>query len=123
MALYTVLPIYKSCYDFLIRVMHIVSHFPKEFKYSLGEKLQDAAIEMVVCIYKANSAKFKSQHIKAMLSNIQLIYLFIRIAHDMKLMPTEKYSAIILDVDNISKQAQGWLSANEKSREPDYATV
>lgn len=118
MALYDTLPIYKSCYDFLLRIMQVVSTFPKEYKYTLGERIQDAAIEMVIHVYKANSSKYKSQPLKIMLNYIEMVYLFLRMAHDMKILSTERFAKIVTMVDDISRQAKGWLNASEKLREP-----
>ena len=101
MAQYNTLPIYKSCYDFLLRIMHVVSHFPKEYKYTLGERIQNASIEMVICIYKANTVKYKSAHIKSMLNYVQMVYLFLRISYDMKFLSLEKYTSIVEMIDDI----------------------
>lgn len=117
MAKYDTLPIYKATYDVLLRTMHAISHFPREYKYSLGEKIQNEMIELVISIYKANSNHNKREFLSRMQEQIQLIYLFLRISHDMKLMPTEKYAGIVEMIDEVASQAKGWLIANEKSRE------
>ena len=117
MAQYNTLPIYKATYDVLLRVMHAISHFPREYKYSLGEKIQNEIIELVIYIYKANSTKNKVEFLTKMQEQIQLIYLLLRISHDMKLMPTEKYAGIVEMIDEVASQTKGWLRANEKSRE------
>lgn len=117
MAKYDTLPIYKATYDVLLRTMHAISHFPREYKYSLGEKIQNEMIELVISIYKANSNHNKREFLSRMQEQIQLIYLLLRISHDMKLMPTEKYAGIVEIIDEVASQAKGWLIANEKSRE------
>lgn len=117
MAKYDTLPIYKATYDVLLRTMHAISHFPREYKYSLGEKIQNEMIELVISIYKANSNHNKRDFLSRMQEQIQLIYLLLRISHDMKLMPTEKYAGIVEMIDEVASQAKGWLIANEKSRE------
>jgi len=117
MAKYDTLPIYKATYDVLLRTMHAISHFPREYKYSLGEKIQNEMIELVISIYKANSNNNKREFLSKMQEQIQLIYLLLRISHDMKLMPTEKYAGIVEMIDEVASQAKGWLIANEKSRE------
>lgn len=117
MAKYDTLPIYKATYDVLLRTMHAISHFPREYKYSLGEKIQHEMIELVISIYKANSNHNKREFLSRMQEQIQLIYLLLRISHDMKLMPTEKYAGIVEMIDEVASQAKGWLIANEKSRE------
>lgn len=117
MAKYDTLPIYKATYDVLLRTMHAISHFPREYKYSLGEKIQNEMIELVISIYKANSNHNKREFLSRMQEQIQFIYLLLRISHDMKLMPTEKYAGIVEMIDEVASQAKGWLIANEKSRE------
>lgn len=117
MTKYDTLPIYKATYDVLLRTMHAISHFPREYKYSLGEKIQNEMIELVISIYKANSNHNKREFLSRMQEQIQLIYLLLRISHDMKLMPTEKYAGIVEMIDEVASQAKGWLIANEKSRE------
>ena len=73
---------------------------------------------MVISIYRANSVKYKTQPLKMMLNYVQMLYLFLRMSHDMKILPTERFSKIVVMVDDISRQAQGWLKANEKKPEP-----
>ena len=55
MAQYKHLPIYKTTYELLEAVTQKTRHFPKEFKYTLGDKIRTECIELVVFIYKANS--------------------------------------------------------------------
>ena len=123
MAKYDTLPIYKATYDFLLRVMHAVSHYPREYKYTLGEQIQKECINLVILIYKVNSTKDKVELLKEMQEKIQLVYLLLRISHDMKLMPTEKYAGIVEMADGIASQSKGWLIANEKVRESGNATA
>lgn len=68
MAQYDTLPIYKATYDFLLRVMHAVSHFPCEYKYSLGERIQNECIELVIMI--KNSIHVKLHPRKKLINKI-----------------------------------------------------
>ena len=123
MAQYETLPIYKLTYDFLLRVMHAVTHYPREYKYTLGEKIQTEVINLIILIYKVNTTKNKVEFLLQMEEQIQLVYLLLRISHDMKLLPTEKYASIVEMVDNIASQTKGWLRSNEKMRESVNATA
>lgn len=122
MARYDTLPIYKATYDFLLRIMSVISHFPKEYKYTIGERIQDTAINMVVAIYRANSTKDKIPHLQELEENVQMIYLFLRITHDIKILPTQKFASLVEMIDSVSTQAKGWLRTNEKVREPVIST-
>lgn len=94
MAQYEHLPIYKTTYDLLIELMHVTKDFPREFKYSIGEKIQINIVELLVEIYKANSARDKKIFIEALLEKVQFLNLFLRIAFDLKLIPINRYSSL-----------------------------
>src|ERR1039458_8335855 len=61
MAQYQHLPIYKQTYDILLRTMVATKELPREYKYTLGQNIEDELIELVVMIYRANSAADKAQ--------------------------------------------------------------
>ena len=111
MAQYEHLPIYKTAYSLLIELMQATKDFPREFKYSLGEKIQINIVDLLVEIYKANSARDKKIFIEAVLEKIQFINLFLRISFDLKLIPINRYAAFIEKTASIAKQAQGWLQS------------
>lgn len=62
MAQYQHLPIYKQTYDLLLRTMTATKDFPREYKYTLGQKIKEELIELGVMIYRANSAQDKARH-------------------------------------------------------------
>ena len=94
MANYDTLPIYKATYDFLLRVMHAVSHFPREYKFTLGEKIQNNAMDLIILIYKINSVKNRVALLYQMKEKIQFVYLLLRISHDMKLCQQKNLRAL-----------------------------
>jgi hypothetical protein len=122
MAQYEHLPIYKQTYDLLIRTMTATKDFPREYKYTLGQKMKDEIIELVVLIYKANSAVDKEQHIAMILERVQVIQLLMRLSHDMKILTRKHYAAIAEMTDSLARQAQGWQRSSGK-RKPERDQV
>jgi len=55
MTQYQHLPIYKQTYDILLRTMIATKDFPREYKYTIGQKIKDELIELIVAIYRANT--------------------------------------------------------------------
>jgi hypothetical protein len=51
------LPIYRVTYELLIKVMQYTKNFNKDYKFSLGKKLHEESIDLIVYVYKANSAR------------------------------------------------------------------
>ena len=60
MAKYTHLDIYKATFDFLQYAGSAITHFSREFRYTVGEKLIEETIEFISLIYRANSAQDSS---------------------------------------------------------------
>lgn len=114
MAQYQHLPIYKQTYDILLRTMVATKAFPREYKYTFGQKLKDELIELVVMIYRANSAANKTQHIESILERIQAIQLLMRLSHDIKVLARGHYAALSEMTDTLGRQAQGWLKSSER---------
>lgn len=108
MAQYKHLPIYKITYSLLELISRKTKDFPKDFKYSLGEKIQDECISLIILIYKANSSKNKQPFIHSILEKIQVVELLCRLSKDMRLINIESFSEIVTLTDSIARQAQGW---------------
>ena len=116
MAQYEHLPIYKQTYDILLRTMTATKDFPREYKFTLGQKIKDELIDLVILIYRANSAIDKKQHIESILERVQAIQLLMRLSHDMKILSRRHYAALAEMTDSLAKQAQGWLRSSGKGK-------
>ena len=110
MAQYKHLPIYKATYNLLEAITRVTRHYPKEFKFSLGQKLRDEAVELVVFIYKANGfRRDRAQYLQAVLERLQVIELLLRLSKDMRLVNVKQFASTVEATDSIGRQAQGWL--------------
>jgi hypothetical protein len=116
MAQYQHLPIYKQTYDILLRTMTATKEFPREYKYTLGQKIKDELIELVVMIYRANTATDKARHIESIVERVQAIQLMLRLSHDMRILPRRHHAALSEMTDELARQAQGWLKSSGKGK-------
>ena len=105
MAQYRHLPIYRLTYELLQRVMVVCKDFPREYKFTLGQKIKEEVIEMVVLIYRSNSSENKTSHIEQLLERLQVAELLLRLCHDMKLIPMKSLTNDLLST--VMKRKQG----------------
>lgn len=85
--------------------------FPRDFKYSLGDKIRNECIELVVFIYKANTLRQqRKEHLQQILERVQVIELMLRLAKDLRLFNVTAFSEIVLLTDSLARQAQGWIA-------------
>lgn len=112
MALYNDLPVYKSSYDLLIEIFQFVKNFNKEYKYTVGEKLKNETLEMIMNIYRANSRAEKRGLIQSSRENIEVIRLLLRLTKDLKQIDLNKFVNINKKIEEVSKQLAGWQKAS-----------
>ena len=117
MAKYKHLPIYKTTYDLLELVTAKIKDFPRDFKFTLGDKILNECISLVVSIYKANSLREqREEHLTQILERIQVIELMLRLSKDLKLLNVTSFSEIVVLTDSLSRQAQGWITQTANLR-------
>jgi len=108
MAHYDTLPVYKASYDMMLLVFEYCHHLAKEYKYTLGERIKNETLELLLNIYKANSTFDKTPLLEKAHENIEVIRLLFRLLHDLKLIPLTKFIQVNENIENISKQITGW---------------
>ena len=92
MAQYLHLNIYKKSFDFLVKLTQLTSNFQRDFRFTIGEKLNSTTIGFIVLIYKANSAKDNErvEYIVKLLDELQKITVLTRLATELKKYPKRK---------------------------------
>jgi hypothetical protein len=108
MALTSTLPIYKVAYDLLNAITDLAKNMSRDFKMSIGGKLRDECVEVVVLIFRANCAKDKSAHLDLLLERLQVTELLLRLSRDKRLISTGQYAKAIEFTNSVGKQASGW---------------
>lgn len=108
MALHTHLPIYKVAYDLLDKITDLSKNMPRDFKASIGGKLRDECVEIVVLIFRANCARDKLPHLDLLIERLQVAELLLRLSRDKRLISTGQYAGTVELTNNIGKQANGW---------------
>lgn len=108
MAIYRELSIYKSAYELLVQAAQITRNFPRDFKKSVGDKVRDECVEIIVLIFKANVSYNKLPHIESLQERLQVVELLLRLSKDMRFISTKQYAAVIEITDEIGKQSTGW---------------
>ena len=112
MALFYELPVYKSSYDLLMEIFELVKHFPREYKYTVGEKLKDEALEMIMNIYRANTRQQKKDTLQNAREHLEVVRLLMRLTKDMKQININRFVDVNKKIEDISKQLTGWQKSS-----------
>lgn len=108
MAIHTNLPIYKVTYEFLHLATKITGNMPRDYKASLGGKIRDECVELLVLIARANIAENKVPYLAELLERLQVTEVFLRLCKDMQFISVRQYAKAIELTQQVGKQATGW---------------
>ncbi len=112
MARYHHLTIFQKSYDLLIRIYREVHNFPREYKFSLGGKLQETCMEVLDNIIMANSMKDKAPAINMVKSNLDRLMIYVRVCNSLHVISDRKYAVLAEKIDEVGRMAGGWLKVH-----------
>lgn len=119
--MYDHIPVYQSTYELLISISKITISFPKEYKYTFGERLQNYSIDSLAEITLATNEFENSQkiiHINNAKKSIALVKVIIRACNEINIISHTAYTNIINSLFDISKQLDNRYNAIYKKQNP-----
>ena len=64
MALYYDLQVFKDTYKLSLKVFEVTNHFPRDYKFTLGQDMKRDCMALVRSIYKANRSIKKTEFLE-----------------------------------------------------------
>jgi four helix bundle protein len=112
MATYNELEVFKTSYDLTLHLFRFTEKMQRTFKYTIGERLCNHSIEMLLNVYRANSYKNdRIDHLQNAQVNVEEIRLLMRISKDLEILPIKRFAVLSEMVESISKQVYKWKEA------------
>ena len=115
MALSEELPIYRDTLKLLHETVQKLQDFPKFYRYTIGERMLNANLDMMELIYEINSSRNKLPYLQKFLARYQIIVILYRLCVEKKIMTPAQYAHIALIIAKIGKQATGWKNSLDKT--------
>ena len=83
----------------------------KDYKYTVGEKLKNEIMDLLMNIYRANKTKdgkLKKEKIEKAQENVEVIRILFRLLNDLKQTGLKNFVKINEKIENVSRQISGW---------------
>lgn len=108
-------PIFKKTYDLYKEFYFCLKSFPKQDKYSLGEKCNLILIEILEYLLEVSSLDKLGRIacLEKISVKLNLFRVYIRLAKDIKVLESKKYILIQEMVDEIGRMLGGWIRKNK----------
>ncbi len=108
MAQYNHLPIFQLAYKLTLEIYQTTHQFPREYKYTLGQKLKEISSDFLDFIVLVNSQENKTPSLKEARLRLERLRIHIRLACDLKILNLKRYESISRSLEDLSKQLSGW---------------
>ena len=105
------LKIYKDASELIKRVFIIVKQFPRDYKFTIGTRIQNTALDCIDLIYRASRHRNKKEDLDNLVASLDFLSYLIRISKDMNIVTERQYGLFIERSVPCVKQASGWLKA------------
>lgn len=110
MALYFNLPVYKESYDLLLQIFECSAKLPREYRYTLGERLKNESTDILLQIFEAShfDGIQKKSAIENALLHLEKCRLYIRLFKDLNVWGIATQVSFNIRIESISKQLTQW---------------
>ena len=104
--------IYQRHYDLMIYSFPIVSRFPRDQRFVLGQQIQNQMVEIGKMLVHANKLKQKRGKLYEIDIEREKLRLLVRRARDLGFLTTRKYSHHCEQIEEIGRLLGGWLKGS-----------
>jgi len=101
--------IYQKFYDMMVYSFPIVSRFPKDQRFVLGQQIQNQMLDIGKMIIHANKLKQKKGKLYDIDIELEKLRMLVRIAKDLGFLTTRKYGHHCERLEEIGRLLGGWL--------------
>lgn len=110
--------IFKKIYELIIVIYQYVRLFPKQEKFILGERIENASVDLLEGIITANQKQQKLSSLVEVSVKLDVLRIFIRLSKDLRLLDLKKYENLITHIQEIGRMLGGWIKYEREKTLP-----
>ena len=104
-------------YDLVIWIVQKVEKFPKSYRFSVGQRLIDTALDLLLLLVEAAYRRDKREALLAASVRTNALRFLLRLAHDLRLLPGSAYAFATENLDEVGRMVGGWEHATNPRRQ------
>jgi hypothetical protein len=112
----------EAHYQFLVWLLPIVEKFPRSHKFTLGDRIESTALDVLEALIEATYTRDRAQHLRRANLGIENLRFLIRLAADLKLLDRRRYEHAARTLDDTGRLIGGWMKAHRASSSATAAT-
>lgn len=111
-------PVVEKMYQFLTWLIPTVEKFPRSQKFTLGDRIQTAALDVLDGLIEASYRRDRQQVLTQTNLRIEKLRFLFRLALDLRCIDMRRYEHAARNLDEIGRMVGGWIKANHAEKTP-----
>ena len=109
-------PALESAYQLLLWLTPAVEKFPRNFKFTLGDRTMATAIEVLDHLVAATYSRERLARLSAANLALERLRFFMRLASDLRIIDLRKYEHAARLIDEAGRLVGGWIKADRAAK-------
>ena len=106
----------QSCHKLLVWFVPLLDHFPRNRRFTLGEKIETSLLKVLEKLVKASYSKRKRYPLEEANNQLNIVIHLWRLCFELRVISKKRYghgAGLLLE---LGKQIGGWRKYSEKSQ-------
>ena len=108
-------PALEKWYQFLRWLVPTVEKFPKAQKFTLGDRIQGSALDVLERLIEATYSRAAMPLLAAANLGLEKLRFLFRLAADLKLLDLRRYEFAARAIDEVGRLVGGWIKTQRAS--------
>ena len=103
-----------KAYDFALWVLPKVERFPRSQRFTVGDRLIAATLDLLLALVEAAYARRKDALLETAQAKVNTVRYLLRLSKDLRLLPHASYQFAAEALEEIGRMAGGWRRSRER---------
>lgn len=101
----------EECYELLKEIIPAINKFPKNQKFVLGDRVENAILDILELLIKAYYSKtdYKADILRNTNLKLESTRYLVRLCFELNLLSTRQYENFAKKINSIGNQIGGWI--------------
>jgi len=105
------IPAVTKLYDIIRWLFPQAEKFPRDYKFTLGDRIVKNLLDSLEIIIEAVYSKDKTHLLRKFNLQLEKIRYLIRLSKDLRCLSIKKYSFVSNEIDELGRMTGGWIKA------------
>ena len=105
-------PALEAMYQFLLWLLPTVEKYPRAKKFTLGDRIENAALNVLDALITATFTRTRDQSLADANLGLDRLRFLMRLSQELRLIDLKKYEHAAREIDGVGRLIGGWAKAH-----------